>query len=487
MMQIKEEGLTFDDVLLLPEYSDIVPSQVELKVNLTENIVLNIPMVSAAMDTVTESKLAIALARAGGIGVIHKNMSIQNQQAEVRRVKKYESVIVREPITIDVNGTIGDLKKLKEKYNISGVPVVAGKHLMGIVTNRDIRYVDNLNLPISKVMTAKDKLITAPPDTSLDKIHNLFRDNRIEKILLVDDQFDLKGMITSRDLQQSTEFPYACKDSEGRLLVSAAIGVYDNERAAALIESGVDIMTVDTAHGHALNVINCVKYLRKTYPNLCVIAGNVATAEGALALADAGADVVKVGIGPGSICTTRIVTGVGVPQLTAIANVKQALKKHKATVIADGGVRYSGDIAKALAAGADAVMLGNMFAGTDEAPGDLELYEGRVYKSYRGMGSIGAMGGAYNSKDRYKQDKDSPPDKLVPEGVEGRVPHRGALSAMIEQLMGGLRSSMGYIGCKTVAEIHSKARFIRLTSSALREGHVHDVDIVREPPNYPRF
>lgn len=489
MERIIGEGLTFDDVLLLPAYSKIVPSATNLEAQLTESIRLNAPVLSAAMDTVTEAPLAIALAQEGGIGVIHKNMPALDQAAHVKRVKKYESVVVSNPITIKSSATIADLRRIKDKESISGVPVVEGDgSLVGIVTDRDIRYADNPDRLISTVMIPKDKLVTADPEDSHDKIRALLHEHRIEKVLLVDKQFALKGIITARDLRRSQEFPYACKDAEGRLRVAAAIGVSeeDEQRAALLVEAGTDALTVDTAHGHAENVIRCVKRMHQQHPDVAIIAGNVGTADAAVALADAGAHVVKVGIGPGSICTTRVVTGVGVPQLTAIFNVAAALKKRKVSVIADGGIRYSGDVSKALAAGASAVMMGSMFAGTDEAPGDMELYEGRVYKSYRGMGSIGAMSSAHGSSDRYGQDLSAGREKLVPEGVEGRVPHRGQLSAVVAQLMGGLRSSMGYLGCATIDALQREARFVRLTASSVREGHVHDVDIVREPPNYPR-
>ena len=487
--RIAEEGLTFDDVLLLPEYSSMVPSEAALNTQLTERIQLNIPIMSAAMDAVTEAPFAIALAQEGGIGVIHKNMSIDNQANQVSRVKQFESVVVRNPRTIRSDAKIEELRIIKEKHAISSIPVVDDGELVGIVTDRDTRYATDFNMLVRSIMTPKDRLVTADVQVDHDTVRDLLHKNRIEKILLVDKNKTLQGMITARDLDYSKKFPHACKDTEGRLRVSAAIGVRseDRQRAHKLVESGVDILTIDTAHGHSQNVIDCVREMRKLYPQIGIIAGNVATAEGAQALAKAGVDAVKVGIGPGSICTTRIITGVGVPQLTAIFNVVDALKKHSnVAVIADGGIRYSGDIAKALAGGACAVMIGSMFAGTDEAPGELELYEGRAYKTYRGMGSIGAMGGQHGSRDRYGHSDVSSSEKLVPEGVEGRVPHRGRLSAVVDQLIGGLRSSMGYLGCKTIKEMQEKARFIRLTLSGVQESHVHNVDIVREPPNYPR-
>lgn len=483
-----QEGLTFDDVLLLPAYSDIVPSKTVLKTQLTECIELNTPILSAAMDAVTEAPLAIALAQEGGIGIIHKNMSARTQATHVMRVKTFESVVVSNPKTIHSGATIRELLELRHEHNVSSIPVVDDGNLVGLVTDRDTRYAKSVEMTVRSVMTPKDELVTANPAAKHNDIRELLHKHRIEKILLVDKHFTLQGMITARDLDYSKKFPYACKDSEGRLRVSAAIGVHkeDQMRAEQLVDAGVDLLTIDTAHGHSANVINCAKTIRKKYPDVGIIAGNVATADAARALADAGVDVVKVGIGPGSICTTRVITGVGVPQLTAIFNVAGELKNRKVSVIADGGIRYSGDVAKALAAGASAVMIGSMFAGTTEAPGDLELYEGRAYKTYRGMGSLGAMGGEYSSKDRYRQEAVDSREKLVPEGVEGRVPYRGRLSAVIAQLMGGLRASMGYLGCSTITDMQKKARFIRLTSSGVQEGHVHDVDIVREPPNYPR-
>jgi IMP dehydrogenase len=487
---IVEEGLTFDDVLLLPGYSNIVPSETSLNIDLSDGIQLNMPIMSAAMDTVTEVPFAITLAQVGGIGVIHKNMSADDQASHVGRVKQYESVIVHNPKTIRSDAQIKQLYAIKEKHEISSIPVVDDGKLVGIVTDRDTRYARDSDATVSTIMTTSERLVKASPDVDHDTVRGLLHKERIEKVLLVDKQGNLQGMITARDLDYSKKFPHACKDSKGRLRVSAAIGVSDRDRMRAeqLVDAGVDLLTIDTAHGHSQNVIRCVQEIRKSYPDIGIIAGNVATADGAVALADAGVDAVKVGIGPGSICTTRVVTGVGVPQLTAIFNVVDALEKRKkkVRVIADGGIRYSGDIAKALAGGACAVMIGSMFAGTDEAPGDLELYEGRPYKTYRGMGSIGAMSGQYGSKDRYGHDAAVHNDKLVPEGVEGRVPHRGRLSAIVDQLTGGLRASMGYLGCETIEQMRQKAQFIRLTSSGVQEGHVHNVDIVREPPNYPR-
>ncbi len=487
MPQPIEEALTFDDVLLVPGYSEILPKDAAIDTEVAEGIPLGVPLLSAAMDTVTEARMAIAIAQSGGLGVIHKRMSAEQQAAEVRKVKKYESGVVSDPITINADASIRDLKELMARHGISGVPVVDGERLAGIVTNRDIRYAPDPKAPVSSVMTGREKLVTAGKDTGADAVRSLLRKYRIEKILIVEGDA-LQGMITARDLDTSEIFPSACKDGHGRLRVAAAIGVGSDsrERSAALAEAGVDMLVADTAHGHTANVLECIRWLKKEFPKLPVVGGNIATAEAATALADAGADAVKVGIGPGSICTTRVVTGVGVPQFTAVMQVAKALRERKVFVIADGGIRYSGDIAKALAAGAHAVMMGGILAGTDEAPGEIELYQGRTYKSYRGMGSLGAMGGDYGSRDRYFQEEESEHSKLVPEGIEGRVPYRGPVKTMVDQLMGGLRSSMGYTGCPTLAALHSGARFIRVTPAGVSEGHVHDVSITREAPNYPR-
>ena len=490
--QFPDRGLTFDDILLLPDYTDFLPREAELKTTLAPGIAMNIPLVSAAMDTVTTAPLAIALAQEGGIGVIHKNMSVAQQATEVRKVKKFEGGVVKDPITIGPDSSLRELQALTDHHRISGVPVVEDGRLVGIITNRDLRcYADSLDTPVRNAMTSGDRLITAPNGSSQEDILTLLRRHRLEKILLVDEQSGLCGMVTWRDLDRSRQFPFACKDEEGHLRVAAAAGVGDQAEAriAALVEAGVDMLVVDTAHGHSANVIRCVEKVRRDYPKVALMAGNIATAEAALALADAGADAVKVGIGPGSICTTRVVTGVGVPQVTAISNVAAALEGRDVRIVADGGVRYSGDVAKAIAVGADAVMIGSLFAGTDESPGTLELYEGRSYKTYRGMGSIGAMSAEQGSSDRYFQDHLSQrdkKDKLVPEGIEGRVPYRGPLAAIIAQVTGGLRSSMGYTGCRTVAALKTDARYLPISSAAIVESHVHDVGIVREAPNYPR-
>lgn len=486
-MRIIEEALTFDDVLLVPAHSAVLPKDVLLKTQLTRKIQLNIPLVSAAMDTVTEAKLAIALAQEGGIGIIHKNMSIEAQAEEIRKVKKYESGVVKDPITVKADTPIGELLRLVDTYNISGVPVVSGKdELVGIVTHRDWRFETDLNLPVARIMTPKERLVTVPEGTETEQVIPLFREHRLEKILMVNNHFQLRGLITVKDLQKAKDKPLSCKDDLGRLCVGAAVGTHKEteDRAAALVEAGVDVIVVDTAHGHSNGVIERVKWFKKHYPHVQIIAGNVATADGALALVEAGADAVKVGIGPGSICTTRIVAGVGVPQVTAIFNVAKALAKYRVPVIADGGLRYSGDIAKALAAGASSVMVGSLLAGTDEAPGELILYQGRSYKTYRGMGSLGAMAQRQGSSDRYFQSIEQGEDKLVPEGIEGRVPYKGSMLNVVHQLMGGLRSSMGYTGVSNIEALRTETQFVRITNAGVRESHVHDVTITKEAPNY---
>lgn len=483
-MQIIEDALTFDDVLLQPAHSEVLPKEVSLKTRLTRQIDLNIPLLSAAMDTVTEGRLAIALASLGGIGIVHKNMPFEQQAAEVRKVKKYESGVVRDPITVTPDTSIGEVLELTRVHNISGVPVVDGPKLEGIVTSRDLRFETNHDEPVTRVMTPRQKLVTVKENASQDEIIGLLREHRIEKVLMVNDDFELRGMITVKDIQKAKDYPNACKDEYGRLRVGAAVGVGDGteERVEALVRAHVDVIVVDTAHGHSQGVIDRVAWIKKQYPDVQVIGGNVATREGALDLVKAGADAVKVGIGPGSICTTRIVAGVGVPQITAIVNVSQALKESGVPMIADGGIRFSGDVAKAIAAGANCVMLGSLFAGTEEAPGEIELYQGRSYKSYRGMGSLGAM--QQGSSDRYFQDNEDELDKLVPEGIEGRVPYKGSLNVIVYQLLGGLRSSMGYVGCGTIDDMRTKPKFVRMTAAGIRESHVHDVAITKEAPNY---
>lgn len=479
-----EQGIAFDDVLLVPQYSEILPSEVNLVTNLTPKIKLKTPILSAAMDTVTEAEMAISLASEGGMGVIHKNMSIDEQSRQIRRVKKFESGVINDPITADPSMTVGEIYKITKKYGISGVPVVNNGKLVGIVTNRDLRFVDNLNLKISTIMTVKEKLITVSEDYTKSEVISALKENRIEKLLITNSKFELKGMITFKDIQKSTTFPNASKDSKGRLIVGGAIGTNKEslDRAEELILQGVDVIVIDTAHGHSKLVIDALKYLRDKYPEQQIIAGNIATQEAAEDLIAAGASALKVGIGPGSICTTRVVAGVGVPQLTAIINVAKVAKKSKTPLIADGGIRYSGDIAKAIAAGADCVMLGGLLAGTDEAPGDVEMFEGRTYKSYRGMGSIGAM--QKGSKDRYNQEEEKKVSKLVPEGIEGRVPYKGTMKTILHQLLGGLKSSMGYVGCKNINKMKTSTTFIKISTSAKQESHIHDVDIVKEPPNY---
>ena len=485
MLRLKETALTFDDVLLLPDYSEVLPNNVDLTTRLTKNLSINIPIISSAMDTVTESRMAIALAELGGIGIIHRNLSIVDQANEVRAVKKFESGIVRDPSTISSGSTVGDLVQLTKELNISGMPVVDDGNLVGIVTSRDFRNESNMTATVSSIMTPKEKLITAKENESIDNIKTLLYRNRIEKILLVDDAFSLKGLITLKDINKSKDYPSATKDSEGRLLVGAAIGNSDDtdERTEKLVLAGVDVLVVDSAHGHSQGVLERVKKVKKDYPNIDVIGGNVATAEGATALMKAGADGVKAGIGPGSICTTRIVTGVGVPQITAISDVVSSMKKKGIPVIADGGIRFSGDFAKAIAAGADCVMLGSILAGTEEAPGQVELFQGRSYKAYRGMGSVGAMSGESSSGDRYFQDNQQT-DKLVPEGIEGRVPYKGWVETTIHQMLGGLRQSMGYTGCKDIDTMKTKPKFVQITTSGMSESHVHDVSVTKEAPNY---
>lgn len=485
MLRLVEEALTFDDVLLVPAYSSVVPRDVVLKTRLTRTIELNIPLVSAAMDTVTEARLAITIAQEGGIGIIHKNMSIEAQAAQVRTVKKFESGVIKDPISVTPETSIKDVLAITRARNISGVPVVDGESLVGIVTSRDLRFETRHDAPVKAIMTPKERLVTVKEGADRNEVLALLHENRIEKVLVVNDQFQLRGLITVKDIQKAKEYPSACKDELGRLRVGAAVGVGagTDERIAALVAAGVDVVVVDTAHGHSQGVLDRVKWVKTHFPEVQVIGGNIATADAALALVEAGADAVKVGIGPGSICTTRIVAGVGVPQLTAIANVVHALRKTKVTVIADGGIRYSGDFAKAMAAGAHCVMIGSMFAGTEESPGEVELFQGRSYKSYRGMGSIGAMAKTHGSSDRYFQDS-SDAEKLVPEGIEGRVPFKGVLKGVITQLLGGLRSSMGYTGCTTIDEMRSKPQFVRITNAGVQESHVHDVTITKEAPNY---
>ncbi len=486
-MRILEEAITFDDVLLVPAHSEVLPRQVDLSTRLTREISLNIPLASAAMDTVTEARLAIALAQEGGIGIIHKNMSIERQAAEVAKVKKFESGIIKDPITVTPDTTIREVIELMRAKSISGVPVVGRDgYLLGIVTNRDLRFETRYDEPVAKVMTPRERLVTVAEGAPKEEAIRLLHAHRIEKVLVVNDQFQLRGLITVKDIQKARDYPRACKDDQERLRVGAAVGVGPgtDERVAALVEAGVDVIVVDTAHGHSQGVIDRVRWIKRHYPDLQVIGGNIATGEAAVALLEAGADAVKVGIGPGSICTTRVVAGIGVPQITAVANVAQALKDTGLPLIADGGIRYSGDVAKALAAGAHCVMLGSLFAGTEEAPGEVELYQGRSYKTYRGMGSLGAMAQQQGSSDRYFQEDTEILEKLVPEGIEGRVPYKGSVVAIIHQLIGGVRACMGYTGCRTISELHDKARFVRVTSAGIRESHVHDVTIVKEAPNY---
>ncbi|MDX9741108.1 MAG: IMP dehydrogenase [Gammaproteobacteria bacterium] len=483
-MRIAQDALTFDDVLLVPDHSVVLPREVGLTTRLTRKIALNVPIVSAAMDTVTEARLAIALAQEGGIGIIHKNMSAEQQAFEVSKVKKFESGVIKDPISVTPRTSIREVLEITRANQISGVPVVEGDELLGIVTSRDLRFETRLDQPVSTIMTPKERLVTVPEGAERADIIGLLHQHRIEKVLVVNEKFLLRGLITVKDIQKSTDYPRACKDAHGRLRVGAAVGTADDGRVEALVAAGVDVIVVDTAHGHSQRVLDKVRSIKEAYPDMQVIGGNIATAEAAHALVDAGADGVKVGIGPGSICTTRIVTGVGVPQVTAIANVAAALKESDVPLIADGGIRYSGDIAKAIAAGAHAVMIGSMFAGTEESPGEVELYQGRSYKAYRGMGSLGAMSDSFSSADRYFQDADAGVEKLVPEGIEGRVPYKGTVVAIIHQLVGGLRASMGYTGSRNVEEMRTRPKFVRITGAGMRESHVHDVTITKEAPNY---
>jgi IMP dehydrogenase len=486
MDKIKHKALTFDDVLLLPRYSDFLPAEAQLETKVSKNISLKIPLVSAAMDTVTEAAMAIALAENGGIGILHKNNSIEEQAAEVKAVKKYESGVVRDPTTIQSTKTIDELMQLTNELNISGMPVVDNGKLMGIVTRRDFRYADNLSELVSTIMTPYEKLITVKEGFDQEEVKRLMYNNRIEKILVIDDEDCLTGLVTMKDIDKSAEHPLATKDSKGQLQVGAALGTGADtlDRANALSAAGVDLFVIDSAHGHSKNVIETIKLIKKEFPSIDVMGGNVATPEGAQALIEAGVDSVKVGMGPGSICTTRIIAGIGVPQITAILSIKKKLSNSNVPLIADGGIRFSGDISKALAAGADAVMLGGIFAGTEEAPGELELYQGRSFKTYRGMGSIGAMS-ERNDKNRYSQD-DISIEKMVPEGVEGRVPFKGWVVNVIDQLVGGIRQSMGYVGCKSIKEMHQETQFVEITNAGITESHVHDVMITKEAPNYQR-
>ena len=484
-MRILQEALTFDDVLLVPAYSQVLPKDVDLKTQLTRGIALNVPLVSAAMDTVTDARLAITLAQEGGIGILHKNMSIDQQAAQVRSVKKFESGVVKDPVTINPKTTVRELQALTTAHQFSGVPVVDGQQLIGIITNRDVRFETNLDQPVINLMTPKERLVTVEEGTSREAVIHLLHKHRIEKILIVNQQFQLRGMITVKDILKAKEKPDACKDDYARLRVGAAIGTSPDTlaRIDALVKAGVDLVVLDTAHGHSAGVIKSIRWIKTQFPELQVIAGNIVTGDAALALCEAGVDGVKVGIGPGSICTTRIIAGVGMPQISAIANVAEALKGTGIPIVSDGGIRFSGDLAKAIAAGAWSIMIGSLFAGTEEAPGDIELYQGRSYKSYRGMGSLGAMGQKEGSSDRYFQEGRSY-EKLVPEGIEGRVPYKGSLLVAVHQLLGGLRASMGYTGSPDIETLRTKANFIRMTGAGMRESHVHDVAITKEAPNY---
>ena len=486
MDKVKSKALTFDDVLLSPRYSDFIPSEASTETKLTRNISIKMPLISAAMDTVTESRMAIALAEAGGIGIIHKNNSIEEQIAHVRSVKKYESGVVRDPITIESDKTIAELKQLTDELNISGMPVVDGKDLKGIVTSRDFRYADDMQASVSPIMTSFEKLITVREGTSQDAVKKLMYENRIEKILVIDDNKSLSGLVTMKDIEKSAEHPNATKDESGRLKVGAALGTGSDtlERAKGLNDVGVDLFVIDSAHGHSKNVIETIKMIKSEFPDIDIIGGNIATAEAAVELAKAGVDAVKVGMGPGSICTTRIIAGIGIPQITAILSIKEALNGRDIGIIADGGIRFSGDIAKAIAAGADSVMLGSLFAGTEEAPGKVELFQGRSFKTYRGMGSIGAMTEREDANRYFQEDVAS--DKFVPEGIEGRVPYKGLVINVIDQLIGGVRQSMGYVGCRTIQEMQRDSQFVEITNAGMTESHVHDVMITKEAPNYQR-
>ncbi len=487
MLRIADDALTFDDVLLLPAYSQVLPSEVSLETRLTREIPLHIPLMSSAMDTVTEARLAIALAQEGGIGIVHKNMTVESQAREVRAVKKYESGIIRDPIVIHPDKTIAELMELTMEHKISGVPVVEGNRLVGIITSRDVRFERRMDAKVRDIMTPKENLLTADENATFDEITDILHKHRIEKVLLTNDSFELKGMVTVKDINKAQAFPNACKDDRGQLRVGASIGTSNetDERVAALVDAGVDVLVVDTAHGHSQMVLDRISWIKQGYPDMQVIGGNVATREGALALLSAGVDAVKVGIGPGSICTTRVVTGIGVPQITAISEAVAAAGEEDVPVIADGGVRFSGDIAKAIVAGASVVMVGNLLAGTDEAPGEVELFQGRTYKSYRGMGSLGAMSEAHGSSDRYFQEPEGDARKLVPEGIEGRVAYRGPMGPIVHQLMGGLRAAMGYTGSDSIQTMRTTPEFVRVSHASMVEGHVHDVTISKEAPNYP--
>ncbi len=486
MLRIRQEALTFDDVLLIPGYSEVLPKDVSLKTRLTRNIEINIPLLSAAMDTVTEARLAIAMAQEGGIGIIHKNMTVEQQAAEVRKVKRHETAIVHDPVTVTSDMKTVDLLAQTRELGFSGFPVIDGGKLVGIVTGRDLRVTPNSCDTVAAIMTPKERLVTVQEGTGLEEIKAMLYEHRIEKMLIVNDAFELRGMVTFRDIEKAKSYPLASKDSQGRLRVGAAVGTGADteERIRALAAVGVDVVVVDTAHGHSRGVIERVRWVKENFPQVQVIGGNIATAEAALDLVKAGADAVKVGIGPGSICTTRIVAGVGVPQISAIANVSEALKGTGVPMIADGGIRFSGDLAKAIVAGADTVMMGSMFAGTEESPGEIELYQGRSYKSYRGMGSLGAMAQAQGSSDRYFQDSSAGAEKLVPEGIEGRVPYKGSMAAIVHQMMGGLRAAMGYTGSATIEAMRTQPEFVRITGAGMAESHVHDVQITKEAPNY---
>ncbi|MFO8046991.1 MAG: IMP dehydrogenase [Halomonas sp.] len=486
MLRMAQEALTFDDVLLVPGYSEVLPKDVSLRTRLTRDLFLNIPLVSAAMDTVTEARLAIAMAQEGGIGVIHKNMTIAHQAAEVRKVKKHESVIVKDPVTVGPKAKLEDLLSMAQAHGFSGFPVVEGETLVGIVTERDMRFQPNHGDSVADIMTPRERLVTVTEGTDLAVIKGKMQEHRVEKMLVVDDRFHLRGLVTFKDIEKARTFPHAAKDADGRLLVGAAVGTGAEtpDRVAALVEAGVDVIIVDTAHGHSRGVIDRVRWMKEHFPQIQVVGGNIATADAAKALAEAGADAVKVGIGPGSICTTRVVAGVGMPQITAVSNVAAALEPYDIPLIADGGVRFSGDLAKAIAAGASCVMVGGLLAGTEEAPGEVELFQGRTYKAYRGMGSMGAMSQTQGSSDRYFQDKSEGAEKLVPEGIEGRVPYKGVMSAIVHQMMGGLRASMGYTGCTNIQEMRTKPEFVQITGAGFAESHVHDVQITKEAPNY---